>query len=151
MRNIKIEIVRTDDISNMLCPNYDFEADLLTISNINQEEWSYGIDIDGKIVFDFNSNYTLSSFDVLIPKKLWEVVSDFEILEPMYNGKLKISEESIKIKSFHLPVKVHTNEDKTLVKVLFGGSEKWNSIVKLSEKCYTLVYSSILKGFFIKL
>lgn len=150
MSTIHVEIL-AQTAENKLYPQYDQEAQILEVSSKSQRSWSYGVDIDGTIVFDLDTNRVLVNFDLLISKKLWRVVPNLELRTSARKGMLSFSMASIKHKSFHLPITVLTNKSQSEVLIRFGETKSGTTAISLSEKCIALVSADVLVGFFVSI
>ena len=134
-----------------LYPRYDEEADLLEVGSRFEREWTFGIDIDGTIIFDIDANYVLANFDLLIPKRYWEVSTELTRPTKTRKWNLEVLARSIEHKSFHLPLIVNTNQARSAVQITFGSLEEGTKWAELSDDCFALVRQDILCGFFILL
>lgn len=150
MQNIQIEILPQTE-ENKLYPQYDHDAQILEVSSKSQRPWPYGVDIDGVIIFDLDANRVLANFDLLIPKRLWREVPEIKPQSSMRRGDLVFSTNSIRQKSFHLPIKVTTDSMGSLIVIHFGEASSKISAISLSERCFALVDENVLFGFFIRL
>lgn len=136
-------------VAGRLLPRYDQEADLVEIASTITRDWPYGIDIDGRIIFDVDAEYTLANFDLLIPKRLWKVIPTLEVPFPAQEADLKFTELTLKHKSFSLPLTVQTDQTKSHIQLLFGKTTADIKWIRLSERCLAGTTESLLKGFFI--
>lgn len=150
MKEIRVELSRPT-ARGRLYPRYNNEADLLEVGSSVPREWTYGIDIDGTVIFDIDADRILANFDLLIPKRLWEVTSIPLNPHSSRQVDLRISEGSITHKSFHLPLTVMTNHSRSCAYILFGTTESSTSWITLSDSCLALVLQDRLRGFFVKL
>ncbi len=135
-----------------LYPRYDEEADVLEVGSSVQRDWLYGVDIDGNVVFDLDSDRVLANFDLLVPKYLWKVTeSAGRWSSPSQEADLQFHRETLKHKSFHLPLEVTTDEKRSLVSIRFGEVNQQARVIILSESCLALVEADHLLGFLLKL
>ena len=133
---------------NAIIPHYDNEADLLFADSIVHKVWPYGIDINGTLILDFDKNHVLSSIELIVAKRYWNVVDQLEKPSSSPYACLSIAEESLKKKSFDLPLKVTTNRSRDLVCVTFVNLLNQPISVKLSDRCIAYLYKEKLLGFF---
>jgi hypothetical protein len=134
----------------MLYPKYDREAHVLEVESRVARPWPYGIDIDGTIIFDVDSDGVLGNFDLLIPKKLWK--SSKELLarpDTTRRAGLAFTEETLKHKSFHLPLEVKSNSRRSRALIRFGTKSCATEGIQLSGKCVALVCGDELVGFWV--
>lgn len=137
---IKYRIEQKDDF---LTPYYVKEADLLDVRKDNSREWTYGIDINGTIIFDIGESFYIENIELLIPKKLWKKSNTpFKIPENKIKTKsIKISEESIESKSFYSKTGVIAVRDSNYLLYIFNpkfsikNMNKYEAI-KICEKSY---------------
>lgn len=148
MDEIKIHL-RPPTAHGRLYPRYDAEADLLEVGSSIPRDWPYGVDIDGTLIFDLDANRVLANFDLLIRKDLWKVVPLFEWPHALREADIEFSEETIKHKSFNLPIEVQTDQNRSCARILFGGTEHAGTWIALSENCMSLVAKDRLLGFFV--
>jgi hypothetical protein len=106
-----------------LYPRYDAEADLLEVGSSIPRDWLYGVDINGTSIFDLDANRVLANFDLLIRKNLWKVVPLPEWPHASREADIEFSEETIKHKSFNVPLEVQTDQNRSYARILFGGTE----------------------------
>jgi ribose 5-phosphate isomerase B len=85
-------------------------AGILAVESKLQRPWPFGVDIDGRIIFDIDQCRVLANFDLHIPKKRW--TKESLIVPPVQRclGDLIFSQETIEIKSFSLPLRVRSDE-----------------------------------------
>jgi hypothetical protein len=143
--------LRRPTVHGRLYPRYDDEADLLVVSRALLEPCPYGIDVDGTLVFDLDADHVLANFELLVPKRLWHVVSTSEAPRPSREAEIVFSQSSVIQKSFHLPLEVRTNELQSYADIRIGRSEKEAIWVALSGSCFALLTRDRLKGFFVSL
>lgn len=150
MNNIIVNVAQYSGACE-LHPTYDAEANILEVASNYTREWTYGIDIDGNVVFDIDSNYKIANFDLLIPHHLW-ISKNFS--SENNNNKfvdLEISIESIRQKSFNFSnLKIYVNKQNNNVKILFDKKYENINAYKLSKYCQALISKKdILCGFII--
>jgi hypothetical protein len=126
-------------------PAYSHEARILAFSSEGVRPWPYGVDIDGRVVFDLDAGRLLANTDIHVPASRWVVgaLSPWPVSEP---GDIVFAHEAIAQKSFHKPLRITCTSDRREVEVSFGGgrADRW---VKLSETCIALVEGGSLAGF----
>ena len=137
--------------SGRLRPRYDAEADLLEVGSAIRREWPYGVDIDGRVIFDLDRDRVLANFDLLIPRRLWQLAEEMAAPQAARAADLEFEAETVAKKSFHLPVRVRTNSSKSCAVISFGHNGGSGSAVELSGDCYAFVDSGVLTGFFIRI
>lgn len=151
MNGISVKITELNEIGS-LTPAYDKEANIVVVESKIESEWTYGLDIDGLIIFDATKHYVLVNFDILMARKLWKVVDkDFTSMlsGKVINGNIQFTKEAIEQKSFSLPVEVFTNKNKSEIKIEIGRNISYSDVVKLSSKCYALINGNYLSGFYL--
>lgn len=152
MKNIIVKIKEASG-KCVLKPHYDNESGVLEITSDYRRDWIYGIDIDGNVIIDIDKSYKIANVDLLVPKKLWEVSSEFPCFaESKTFIDLLFDLEMIRYKSFNLPMKILCNMKKDQVMILIDSIN--NSTIKygLSNNCYVLINDETkLCGFLITL
>ncbi|WP_161668826.1 hypothetical protein [Kallotenue papyrolyticum] len=148
MKDIRIQLQNPTD-RGRLYPRYDAEADLLEVTSAVPGEWSYGVDIDGAIIFDLDADQILTNVDVLISKRYWEVIVPVTVPQATREASIRFLEDTIRHKSFNIPVVVQTDPLRSHTYILLGGPEKIGTWIALSNRCLALVKEDCLKGFFI--
>ncbi|GEM_PF-2104830 len=150
MRAIKVTVLPPTE-QGRLYPRYDIEAQILEVSSRVPRSWPFGIDIDGCIIFDIDSDFRLANFDLLIPRRLWRIDPTVAWQLPTTAGDLQISRTSIRHKSFHLPLRVRTNSDRTVVVIRFSISPYSPVEIALSDQCTAQLTGQRLDGFVVVL
>ncbi len=136
-------------MKGQLYPYYDLEAEILELTNSIEENWPYGIDIDGTIIFDFDKKFILSNVDILVPKKYWKIKDKLEIPLPTKKGILIIKNQSLEKKSFNLPIEITRDKANKYVKIIFDKRNNYSKVIELSNKVYALLRNKNLNGFFV--
>jgi hypothetical protein len=115
-------------------------------------DWPFGIDIDGRVVFDLDADRTLASFDLHVPRSRWQKTLAAEEVLPAVApaGDIVFSKEAIAKKSFNMPLSARCDSNRSVVKLQFGEANADRSI-QLSERCLALLAGSNLVGFVIRL
>jgi len=135
-----------------LYPKYDDEAGILEVKSEIRRAWPFGVDVDGRVVFDLDANRVLANVDLLIPRRRWKRTDQFpDVPRATRSADLEFCEETIKQKSFHLPLEVLTNADRTRVLIRFSHVTDGAVAIELSELCRALIDGSALLGFDIAL
>lgn len=147
----KIEIDFKDFTGScMLIPNYNVEAEILEFTSSINRKWEYGIDCNGNLIIDIDSDFKIANCDLLIPKKLWKK-SEALPLNIISKNKdyidLSFRKSTIKYKSFNIAIDVFIFKDKLYV--LLDNPTNVN-INKLSDKCDVLSFDNELKGFILE-
>jgi hypothetical protein len=109
--------------------------------------WLFGVDIDGRLVFDLDEQHVLANFDLHIPKTRWKRGS-LEEESPVIAaaGDLAFAAETIETKSFSLPLMIRTDVRTRRVRIEFA-TDKPNRAVALSSSCIALLSGDELVGF----
>lgn len=148
MREIRVRL-RTPTALGRLYPRYDTEANLLEVGSAIPRDWPYGVDIDGALIFDIDDDRILANFDLLIRKELWKVNPLPNRPEPLREADIEFLDETIRHKSFNMPLKVQTDRNGSYVYIIFGKSKNSGVWIALSEYCMALISDSCLSGFFV--
>lgn len=148
MSSIRVSIIPATT-GCRLYPKYDVESDILTVTSLAPQEWPYGVDINGNVVFDLDANRILANFDLHIGRHLWEpgLVQDWP--GDVNAGCIVLSLETIKQKSFNLPLKVQMDMQKNIVQIDFG-VKQWHGAALLSDDCIALLSDDMLTGFLVR-
>ena len=135
-----------------LYPRYDKEADILEVRSKVSRIWQFGIDIDGTIIIDIDADGVLANIELLIPQHLWKPMkSPIGPLQVSRASTLIFTEQSLRHKSFSLPLEVTTDLSRSYVHIRFGQEKQKALWVALSQSCLALVEKSYLLGFHIAL
>ena len=132
-----------------LYPRYDEDAGILVLESREPRAWPYGLDIDGMIVLDIDESRVLANLDLHIRADLWERASTAFWPNEVNSGDLAFPDETLKTKSFHLPLRVRTNPNVHYIRVDIGEREP-QQYVALSNECLALVTEDQLVGFMIR-
>ena len=89
-------------------PRYDEESQILAAESPVPAEWPFGVDIDGRVVFDLGSDRTLMNFDLHIGREYWDDDPSLRWPAGAQRGRLIFDEEAVKVKSFHLALRITT-------------------------------------------
>lgn len=138
------------DPRGQLEPRYDSDAEILAAESPVPAEWRFGVDIDGRVVFDLAEDRMLMNFDLHIGQRRWTTDPGLRWSEVARRGTLRFSQESVAAKSFHLPLLVRTDRDHELVRIDIGDSSG-SEIVQLAEACIAFVRDGMLAGFILRL
>ena len=132
-----------------LYPRYDESVGILAVESKFKRPWPFGVDIDGRIIFDLDERRVLANFDLHIPKNRW--IKESRKDPPLRGrpGDLMLSLETIKTKSFSLPLRVSSDELCREVYIQFG-SKAPDRAVELSSACLALLCQNELVGFFVR-
>ncbi len=131
-------------------PRYDRESQILAAEAPVAAEWPYGVDVDGRIVFDLAADRTLMNFDLHVGESRWEVDRNVSWPTTGRRGVIIFEPATIMTRSFHLPLKIHADRDRHLVRIEFG-EITGASPVYLAERCAALVKEGELAGFVLRL
>lgn len=149
MTGITVSIAPPTDLGR-LYPRYDDSAGILAVESRLERPWPFGVDIDGRVVFDIDQHRVLANVDLHVPKARWkrDLGDDVPIVAPP--GDLIFSQEAITTKSFSLPLRVRTDPSFRRVRVDFG-AEPPDRAIALSGSCIALLSAGELIGFAIAL
>lgn len=149
MSGIKVDIRRPTE-AGRLYPYYDSESDILVLESQFERDWCYGVDVDGSIVFDLDSDRVLANCDLNIPMGLW--ARDLELVWPMEirSGDIAFSKDTIAEKSFNVPITVQLGHSDRYARISIGEAAP-NNLIALSELCIALLARDELVGFLIQL
>jgi hypothetical protein len=132
-----------------LQPRYDEEAQILAAESPVSAEWPYGVDVDGRIVFDLGHDRTLMNLDLHIGRKLWGSDPDLAWPYSPRRGRLVFAEEAVRLKSFRLPLRVTT--DGAHLVCIYIGEGPSSAAVALSDACLVMHRQGELTGFLLRL
>ena len=132
-------------------PRYDEEAAILAAESPVASEWVFGVDIDGRMVFDLAADRTLANVDLHIGRSRWIADEGIQWPRSMQEGVIVFDEDAIATKSFHLPIRVSFDPREELVHVAIGDVSGDNRSVCLAERCVALVDGGSLAGFLFRL
>lgn len=148
MGQIKV-VLRDSADSGRLYPSYDEEADILAVGSRVSRAWPYGIDIDGAVIFDLDADRLIANFDLLVAKRYWEPTWDGPPPTPSRSASIEVAPESIKHKSFNLPLTVSSDRRGRFVYISFSTGSAPQRWVGLSEQCLAAIAGEFLVGFFV--
>ena len=148
MTGIVVSVVSPTE-SGRLYPRYDEATGILAAESRVERPWSFGVDIDGRIIFDLDDDRTLANFDLHIPKKRWRVGLSDEVVPLARPGDLVFTQESTAIKSFSIPLTIRTDALRQRVRIDIG-DRRPDRLVALSSSCIALLAGDELVGFAIK-
>lgn len=130
-----------------LYPRYNDAAGILAAESRVERAWLYGVDIDGRIVFDLDDERRLANFDLHIPKGRWKQAHGLNAPFVVGAADLIFSEQAIAVKSFNLTIEVRHDEH-GMVQILFGSATPERAY-SLSDSCLALLNDRELVGFVI--
>lgn len=104
-----------------LHPRYDNENGILVVESKVERDWPYGIDVDGRIVFDIDEERSLANFDFHIPRDRWPRGTLSPQPPVVGRGDLVFSKDALVRKSFSLDIEVRWDPRQLLIKL--GTSE----------------------------
>ena len=139
--------LRTQSGSGRVRPQYDKEADILSITSSAPRAWLSGVDVSGTLIIDVDRDGVLANVDVVVPKRLWKVA---DLVLPdlvVQRADVAFAKETLARKSFALRVAVSINRQQSLVLVRIGNSAHVSRAVQLSERCIALLDRDVLSGF----
>ena len=145
MKGISVSVAPATE-QGRLYPRYAEDVGFLVIESRFERPWPFGVDIDGRVVFDIDENRILSNVDLHIPKARWkrDLGDDVPSVAPL--GDLIFSQEAIKTKSFSLPLRVRADARVRRVRIEFG-TEAPDRFIALSGLCIALLSGAELVGF----
>ena len=148
LQNITVSVAPATE-QGRLYPRYAEDVGLLVMESRVARPWPFGVDIDGRVVFDIDENRILSNVDLHIPRARWkrDLGEDVPAIAPP--GDLIFSQEAIKAKSFSLPLRVRADPGLRRVCIEFG-TQPPNRAIALSGSCIALLSGTELVGFAIK-
>src|SRR5205823_1991383 len=112
--------IRPPSGSGRLRARYDTEANVLEVSSGARRPWPFGVDIDGRVIFDLDRDRILAYFDLLIPRRLWKIEAALSPPPNARAGDLQFSQEATEIKSFHIPISVASGSGRECARIQFG-------------------------------
>jgi hypothetical protein len=132
--SIRVEVAEAAP-EGALAPRYDEESQILAAESPVAAEWPFGVDIDGRVVFDLGFDRPLMNFDLHIGKKMWKVDPGVRWPAEARGGRLVFDHEAINVKSFRLPLRV-TTDGFGLVAISIGDERNPEPVpVALSDEC----------------
>jgi hypothetical protein len=148
MRGIKVDVQRPTE-AGRLYPRYDKEADILVLASRRAREWIYGVDVDGRIVFDLDRDRVLANCDLHIPMNRW--ARDLEIEWPAGTrlGDVAFSKDTVAHKSFHLPLEVRSDPSGQYIRIEIGETLP-DEFIALSDCCIALLALGELVGLLVR-
>jgi len=132
-----------------LYARYDDAAGILVAESRIERPWPFGVDIDGRIVFDLDDQRALANFDLHVPKNRWKSDLKEEVPGIAPPGDLLFAPETIALKSFSLPLRVRTDPLSRRLRIEFGTHQPTRAVA-LSASCIALLSADELVGFAIK-
>lgn len=145
MRGIVV-VVAPPTIAGRLYPRYVQDVGILAVESKVTRPWPFGVDIDGRLVFDLDEQQILANFDLHIPRNRWTKDLGKARLVSGPPGDLVFSRETLDIKSFSLDIKLRTDDALRRLRISIGTKE-FGRAVALSEKCMALLAGDELVGF----
>lgn len=132
-----------------LYPRYDEATGILVAESRVERPWPFGVDIDGRIVFDLDDQRVLANFDLHVPKNRWKKDLEEEVPAIAPPGDLVFASEATAIRSFSLPLRVRADPLSRRLRIEFGTGQP-DRAVALSASCTALLSAGELVGFAIK-
>jgi len=145
MKGITVSVAPATE-QGRLYPRYAESAGILVIESRFERPWPFGVDIDGRVVFDIDENRILSNVDLHIPKARWRRDLEDDVPAVAPPGDLVFSQEAIETKSFSLPLRVRADPGLRLLRIEFG-TEPPDRAIALSGSCIALLSGAELVGF----
>lgn len=141
-------VLRDATTAGRLYPRYDGAADLLVVESLERPDLPHGVNVDSLVLFDLDAERSLVDFELLRPRRLWQVVEPFP--DPLLsNGPADIAFTEATVNQAHvrLPVHVITNAEHSRVRITFGRRRGAEQAVELSPDCRALIAGERLVGF----
>src|SRR5689334_2833287 len=146
MSGIVVSVANPTD-RGRLYSRYDNSAGILVVQSRVDRPWPFGVDIDGRLVFDLDRTRTLANFDLHVPKNRWRKGRiEARVRPDAVPGDLIFTPETIAAKSFSLPLSVTIAPSGRHLAITFGEREP-DCAVSLSEFCVAFLAMSDLVGF----
>lgn len=134
-----------------LYPRYVKDAEILAVQSRVPRDWPFGVDIDGRLIFDIDADRILANFDLHIPKRYWIVQSRADEPRACQEASLEFTGSALEYKSFSLPLQVRTDAARSYALIEFDKLIPHGRWLALSEKCLARVDVDCLTGFFVRL
>lgn len=148
MTGISVE-VRPATPEGRLYPRYDEESRIVVVESRMPRNWPFGVDVDGRIVFDLDERRVLANFDIHIPRNRWDKSLDEVLPTSVQSGDLAFTKQAIEQKSFHIPLRARCDQSSTVLRLEFGDAGVDRKI-QLSDRCVALLNGNELIGFIIE-
>ncbi len=132
-----------------LYPRYDPQAGMLMAESTVARLWMFGIDIDGRIIFDLDEHRVLANIDLHLPRHRWvrDLGDDTPTAAPP--ADLVFTPETVAYKSFSLPLRVRSDRQARRLRIEIG-EKRPDRTVALSESCFALLAGHELVGFMVE-
>jgi hypothetical protein len=125
-----------------LYPRY--HSKILTLRSSLLGPWSYGVNIDGTVMLDFDDDRTLAAVELVLPMSGWK--GQESVAQPLGRpGNIRLSEELSGNNEYDWPVVVSKDVQRDAAQITF--SADFNRAVSLSEKASALLHDDCLIGF----
>lgn len=134
-----------------LYPQYHNAIKILNARSPIERKWPYGINIDGLLILDIDSDRILANFELLLPMSKWKSAKLPAIPQASRRADLQIGLDSIAHKYFDLPIVVEGYDSKAYATIAFGEGEGKPEWIALSKQCLAQVDGDRLLGFFVDL
>lgn len=134
---------------NGFLPRYDDDAGVIEVTSDSAREWQYGINVGAAVVFDLDADRVMLNFDVLIPKKRWKLRLDPGKPEYAREADLQFDQDTLRAKSFSLPVIVSSDSARRHVLIAFGELAPDATPTALSDRCFAFIERGVLLGFYL--
>jgi len=105
----------------------------------------------GLAVFGANEHGIITSLEINVPRKRWQIVAD--LAAPITSGMASLQLEKLTPKhtEVEIPLLVYSDAQYSYAHVQLGLTEEATSWVSLSENCLAIISNNFLTGLFIKL
>ena len=148
MKGIEVS-VESPGTNSRLLPRYDPETDFLVVTAESYGEWTYGVDIDGRIVFDLESSGKLVNFDCHIGKRRWKKGAVRQWPMQAATGSLIFSKKTIEHQSFSMDLDLTCDFSREILDIRIN-NETEDKAISLSRNCVAFVNGEQLVGFLIR-
>jgi hypothetical protein len=148
MSGIKVAVQRPTE-AGRLYPRYDRETDILVLESPKIRDWVYGVDVDGRIVFDLDRQKVLANCDLHVGMSRWARDLEMEWPAGTRPGDIAFSEEAVAQKSFHLPLQVRSDRSARYIRIAIGETAP-DELIALSGCCIALLAEDELVGFLVQ-
>lgn len=149
MTGIMVSVTPPTD-RGRLYPRYDEATGILVAESRIERPWPFGVNIDGRIVFDLDDQRVLANFDLHVPRHRWKKdIQEEEFPAIARSGDLVFAAETVATKTFSLSLRVRTDSHSRQLRIEFG-TDLPTGAVALSAACIALLSAGELVGFVIK-
>ncbi len=134
-----------------LHPRYEKEVDILVAKNKIVQGYPYGVNVDGRdgtLVLDIAESRVLAGFELVAPRqRRWKNMKSIDKPRVTRRADLEFPQETLKHQQFALPLRVITNDNRSLAQIWFGSPTDMTKAIGLSESCIAFIGGDVLLGF----